>query len=188
MSSMTTRVKTPRKPPKELVDAIAGLKKFDEDFYVNLTEKQRESEYKKQDKIYDLGEKLGLGYSYIKEMLDQYHTVQVPCHDCKQKQVGVILHGEGGEYSYMVKLCSECEEKQEYNEWKERKENARIEQLRNPIISYCYKIRNEIPGSEETFQQYKENHAAMKEELDLHSQRIRDFLDNPREDPETILK
>jgi hypothetical protein len=45
---MTARAAIPRKPPKELVDTIASLKKFDQDFYLNLTEKQRELEYKKK--------------------------------------------------------------------------------------------------------------------------------------------
>jgi hypothetical protein len=142
---MTAGVEIPRKPPKELVDAIAGLKKFDEDFYLNLNKKQQELEYKKQDKIFALGKRLGLHRHYIQEILDKHHTVQMPCVDCKEKQVGVILQcnePKPGDREIVCELplCSECKEKREYNEWKERNERLRNKVLKNPIVEYCYKI------------------------------------------------
>jgi hypothetical protein len=190
---MTARAAIPRKPPKQLVDAIAGLKKFDEDFYLNLTEKQRKLEYKKEDKIFALGKRLGLQHHYIREILDKHHAVQMPCYDCKQKQVDVVLQCNepkpgDREIIYEPPICSECKEKREHNEWIERNGRLRIKESKNPIISYCYKIRNEIPETEETWQQYKEDEAAAKENVGLYAQRITDLIENPRENPEVIFK
>ena len=58
------------KPSKKLLDALKALKKFDERFYLNLTEKERRLEYEKEDKIRDLGRKEGLSFEYIDDLLE----------------------------------------------------------------------------------------------------------------------
>ena len=183
----------PRQPSKQFLDAIADLRKFDEDFYLNLTEEQQRLEYDKEDKIYDLGKKEGLSRDYIQDLLDIHHRVQRACQDCKQKQVSIRLQcnePKAGvkEIMHEMPLCSECKEKRDHDEWKEENERLRNKETKNPIIGYCDKIRNEIPEADLTWQQYQDRDAAMKEAVGLVSRKISDALDNQPEDPEQVYK
>jgi redox-regulated HSP33 family molecular chaperone len=182
-----------RQPSKQFLEAIAHLRKFDEDFYLNLTEDQQRLEYDKEDKIYDLGKKEGLSRDYIQDLLDIHHRVEITCQDCKQKQVSIRLQcnePEDGvkELMHEIPLCSECKEKRDHDEWKEENERLRNKETKNPIIGYCDKIRNEIPEADLTWQQYQERDAAMKEAVGLVSRKISDALDNQPEDPERVYK
>jgi hypothetical protein len=59
---------------------------------------------------------------------------------------------ETRDLDHEIPLCAECKEKREYNEWKERNEKRRIKESKNPIVASCYKIRNEIPKHNLTWQ------------------------------------
>ena len=89
---------------------------------------------------------------------------------------------------FLLYLRPIVKEKREYNQWKERNEGLRTKESKNPIVEYSYKIRNEIPETEETWQQYKENEAAAKEKVALYAQRISDAIENPPENPEAVFK